>query len=107
MEDQQETRASHLETGRLESTREKTKKRRLGNSQNSVRRRQSTRANEVWSWDFIFDRTVTGKQLKWLVIVDEFTRENLCLDVGYNFTSEDIIDRLVKLSATRGLPKYI
>ena len=85
----------------------KRKKRRLGNSKNSVKRRQSTHVNEVWSWDFIFDRTATGKQLKWLVIVDEFTRENLCLDVGYNFTSEDVIHRLAKLSATRGLPKYI
>ena len=85
----------------------KRKKRRLGNSNNSASRRQATGANEVWSWDFIFDRTVTGKQLKWLVIVDEFTRENLCLEVGYNFTSNDIINELAKLSATRGLPQFI
>ena len=44
---------------------------------------------------------------QWLVIVDEFTRENLCLEVGYNFTSNDIIDELAKLSATRGLPQFI
>ena len=85
----------------------KRKKRRLGNSNNSASRCQATGANEVWSWDFIFDRTVTGKQLKWLVIVDEFTRENLCLEVGYNFTSNDIINELAKLSATRGLPQFI
>lgn len=85
----------------------KRKKRRLGNSRNASHRRRAETANEVWSWDFIFDRTVTGKQLKWLVIVDEFTRENLCLDVGYNFTSEDVIDRLASLAKTRGLPKYI
>ena len=85
----------------------KRKKRRLGNSKNSSQRRRAETINDVWSWDFIFDRTVTGKQLKWLVIVDEFTRENLCLDVGYNFTSDDVIERLAGLARQRGLPRYI
>lgn len=85
----------------------KPKKRRLGDSNNSSQRRRAESANEVWCWDFIFDRTPAGKQLKWLVIVDEFTRENLCLDVGYNFTSEDVIDRLASLAKTRGMPKFI
>ena len=60
----------------------KRKKRRLGTSENSIGRRAAEHMNHVWSWDFIFDRTASGKQLKWLVIIDEFTRENLCLDVG-------------------------
>ena len=50
----------------LKVTVKKRKKRRLGNSNNSASRRQATGANEVWSWDFIFDRTVTGKQLSGL-----------------------------------------
>ena len=77
----------------------KRKKRRLGNSNNSAQRHVAEHPNHVWSWDFIFDRTAFGKQLKWLAIMDEFTRENLCLDVGYGFTSEDVIERLVALSA--------
>ena len=85
----------------------KRKKRRLGSSKNSAQRHTAEYPNHVWSWDFIFDRTATGKQLKWLAIMDEFTRENLCLDVGYGFTSEDVIQRLVDLSAQRGLPKFI
>lgn len=85
----------------------KRKKRRMGNSGNSSQRRRAETVNDVWSWDFIFDRTATGKQLKWLVIVDEFTRENLCLDVGYNFTSEDVIERLAGLAKQRGLPRFI
>ena len=32
---------------------------------------------------------------------------NLCLDVGYGFKSEDVIERLVALSAKRGLPRFI
>lgn len=85
----------------------KRKKRRLGTSGNSIKRQAAERPNHVWSWDFIFDRTDSGKQLKWLVIIDEFTRENLCLDVGYGFKSEDVIEQLVAISATRGLPQFI
>ena len=85
----------------------KRKKRRLGNSGNSIKRLAAEHPNHVWSWDFIFDRTASGKQLKWLVIVDEFTRENLCLDVGYGFKSDEVIEQLVAISGTRGLPKFI
>jgi len=85
----------------------KRKKRRLGNSNNSSQRHAAEHPNHVWSWGFIFDRTASGKQLKWLAILDEYTRENLCLDVGYGFTSESVIQRLVDLSAKRGLPKFI
>lgn len=85
----------------------KRKKRRLGNSHNSALRASAEHANHVWSWDFVFDRTASGKQLKWLVIIDEFTRENLCLEVGYGFKSEDVIDRLVAISSERGLPRFI
>ncbi|HMP71413.1 MAG TPA: DDE-type integrase/transposase/recombinase [Pirellulaceae bacterium] len=37
----------------------------------------------------------------------EFTRENLTLEVEHNITSEQVIDYLAKLLATRGLPKHI
>ena len=55
----------------------------------------------------MFDRTSKGRQLKWLSIVDEFTRECLCLSVGRRFTSPDVIDELVSLSGSRGLPQHI
>ncbi len=61
----------------------------------------------MWGWDFIFDRTASGTALKWLVIVDEFTRENLCRYVDRSITSEDVINELSKLFATRGLPNHI
>lgn len=85
----------------------KRKKRRLGSSKNSLVRRRAEAPNEVWSWDFIFDRTTAGRQLKWLVVVDEFTRENLCLEVGFGFKSEEVIDQLAKIIVQRGVPKFI
>ena len=54
----------------------KQKKRRMGDSTNASHRQRAEHPNHVWSWDFIFDRTASGKALKWLNIVDEFTREN-------------------------------
>jgi putative transposase len=63
--------------------------------------------NDVWCWDFIFDRTTAGSPLKWLSIVDEFTRECLCLKVDRGITSEAVIDWLAELLAMRGVPRSI
>ena len=51
------------------------KRRRPGTSGNSRICRRAKRPNDVWPWDFVFDRTSNGRQLKWLSIVDEFTRD--------------------------------
>ncbi len=91
----------------LEMQKKKHKKRRLGNRANSIDRHQAEGINDVWSWGFIFDRTAGGRPLKWLVIIDEFTRENRCLEVEHSMTSEDIINLLVELFKARGLPRHI
>jgi transposase InsO family protein len=39
------------------------------------------RPNQVWSYDFVFDETTDGRRLKWLPVCDEFTRENVALEV--------------------------
>lgn len=85
----------------------KRKHRRLGTSANSCDRRRAERQDDVWTWDFVFDRTASGSQLKWLSIVDEYTRECLALKVDRSITSEDVIDTLAELFAMRGVPKHI
>ena len=42
----------------------KRKKRRLGSSANGCHRRRAEAPNDVWCWDFVFDRTTSGSQLK-------------------------------------------
>jgi putative transposase len=91
----------------LKVPRKKRKKRRLGSSVNGCHRRKSECKNDVWAWDFVFDHTTNGSQLKWLSIIDEFTRECLCLKVGRSITSEDVIDTLSELFAMRGVPQHI
>lgn len=85
----------------------KRKRRRLGKSENGCVRRRAEHKDHVWCWDFVFDHTTSGSQLKWLSIVDEHTRECLALKVNRSITSEDVIDTLAELFAMRGLPQCI
>jgi transposase InsO family protein len=91
----------------LKVPRRTRKRRRLGHSENAAHRRRATHINEVWSYDFIFDRTADGKVLKWLPVVDEFSRENLALEVGRTKTSGDLIRTLTTLVRQRGAPAFI
>jgi putative transposase len=71
------------------------KRRRLGCSANSCVRRRAEHKDHVWAWDFIFDRTTGGRSLKWLAIVDEYTRECLVLEVDRHMTADEVVDVLV------------
>lgn len=91
----------------LKVPQKKRKRRRLGTSENGCHLRRATHKNHVWCWDFVFDRTTNGSTLKWLSIVDEYTRECLALKVDRSITSEDVIDTLAELFAMRGVPRCI
>lgn len=45
--------------------------------------------------------------MKWLSVVDEFTRECLVLEVAKSITAEDVKDELIRLFRQRGAPDYI
>jgi len=91
----------------LRVPRKQRKKRYLGHSANGCARRRAEHKDHVWAWDFIHDRTHDGRPLKWLSIVDEYTRECLALEVGRGMTADGVIDVLAELFAVRGVPKHI
>lgn len=91
----------------LKVPRKARKKRRLGASENGCARRKAERKNHVWAWDFIHDRTSSGGALKWLSVVDEFTRECLVLEVARSITAEDVMGQMIRLFRERGAPDYI
>jgi len=74
---------------------------------NSCVRHKATHANPVWSYDLLTDRTEDGRQLKLLVVIDEFTRECLAIEAGRGFTARDVILTLQYLFAVRGVPEHL
>jgi putative transposase len=93
----------------LQVLKKQHKKRRLscGGSENSCVRRRPLRRNHVWSYDFVEDRTEKGRRLRMLVVIDEFTRENLAIEVAWSFTSHQVVEVLQYLFAVRGAPEHL
>jgi putative transposase len=86
----------------------KTKKRRrLGESTVPARRLSAERPNHVWALDYQHDATSDGRELKFLNIVDEFTREALAIEVDRTIDSEETVAVLGRLAAERGAPLNI
>jgi transposase InsO family protein len=91
----------------LKIVRRAKKRRRLGQSKNGVMKLRAERKNHVWSYDFVFDQLETGRALKILPIVDNFTRECLHIETAHNITGERIVEILKNLIARYGAPAFI
>jgi transposase InsO family protein len=63
--------------------------------------------DHVWSYDFMMERTRDGRAFRLLTIIDEYSRECLAIAVARKLNSEDVLDRLMQLFITRGLPAHI
>jgi len=83
------------------------KKRRLGSSAGGCVRRSAACKDDVWAWDFIHDRDAEGRPLKWLSLVDEFTRECLLLEVDRSITVVDVVALVSEVMLIRGVPRHI
>jgi putative transposase len=64
-----------------------------------------TGANQVWSYDFVFDWAANGQQLKCLTVTDEWTREGLAIEVDGSIRSSRVIEVLARLVSQRGAPR--
>ena len=80
---------------------------RLWLNDGSCVRLRPERKDHVWAYDFVHARTHDGRPVRLLVIVDEHTRECLSIDVARKLTSDDVLERLAWLMATRGVPDHI
>lgn len=70
-------------------------------------RPKATAVNDVWTYDFVFDRAMSGKQIKMLNLIDEYTRECLAVEVGTSITSLKVREVLERVCRKRGYPKAI
>ena len=91
----------------LKVPRRQPKRRRLWLGDGSCVRLRPERPNHVWSYDFVEARTSDGRKLRFLNILDEFTRECLSIDVARSLTSEDVLDQLTELFVSRGVPEHL
>jgi Transposase and inactivated derivatives len=64
-------------------------------------------ANQVWSMDFVFDRTADGRAIKTLTIVDDATHECVAIEVERAISGHGVARVLDRLAHTRGLPRII
>ena len=63
--------------------------------------------NEVWSADFVFDRTAEGRVLKCLAIVDDATTEAVAIVAARALDGLAVTCVLDRLALTRGLPRVL
>ena len=86
----------------------KTHKRtRLGNGENACYRHKPEYAHHVWAIDFLMDNTLSGGRLKFLIVIDEFSRSCLSIKVERSMTSRAVAGELERLTTLHGAPSFI
>ena len=63
--------------------------------------------NHVWSYDFVADQTADGRRLRFLTVIDEYTREALRIECARFLNSHDVIRVLEELVESWGVPAII
>jgi len=65
------------------------------------------RANQVWSMDFVFDRSAEGRAIKCLTVVDDATHEAVAIVPERAISGHALTRILERLAVQRGLPQAI
>lgn len=63
--------------------------------------------NQVWSMDFVMDALATGRRIKILTLVDDFSKEALDLVVEHSISGDYVTRVLDRIAQFRGYPKAI
>lgn len=61
----------------------------------------------VWAYDFMEDRTESGRKLRVLTIEEEFTRQCLTIEVEHRMNARYVAGTLLGLFARHGAPAFI
>jgi putative transposase len=64
-------------------------------------------ASQIWTYDFVFDQSLSGKNLKMLTLIDEYTRECLAVEVGISMTGEKVRSILQRICREKGFPEIL
>jgi putative transposase len=77
------------------------KRQRLGDSTTPAGRLRAEYPDHAWALDYQFDVTATGRIIKILHVVDEFTRESLTDLVDHSIDADATVAALDKITAQR------
>ena len=85
----------------------RTKRRSAGTAEHGIGVLEASEPNQVWAMDFVQDRCSYGKTLRWIMLIDEYTRECLQLEVGRRMNSADVRRLLLETIRERGAPEFV
>lgn len=68
---------------------------------------EAARPNQRWSMDFVSDRLTDGRWFRVLTVLDQYTRECLCIHADRSQTGEKVVEHMKRLVAGRGAPESI
>ena len=91
----------------LKVPRRQPKRSRLWLNDGSCLRLRPERANYVWAYDFLEERTRDERKFRMFCVVDEFMREALEIWVARRLISSAVIGVLADLCLMRGTPTHI
>lgn len=91
----------------LKVPKKQPKRGRLWLNDGSCVRLRAEHKDHMWSYNFVQDRTAEGRAFRMLTVIDEHTRECLAIDTARTLRSDDVLERLAWLMATRGVPGHI
>lgn len=61
----------------------------------------------MWADDFVFYATAEGQQIKYLTVIDEYTRGCLAIDVAGSIRSRRVAEVLSRLVSIHGVPLFM
>ena len=83
------------------------KRKRLYHHDASVIRLRPRYPNHIWGIEFVQDKLSNGRPYKMLTVLDEYTREALCVAVATRMGAADVLEALYPLLLRHGKPDHI
>ena len=88
----------------LKAVKPQAKRVRSGTSENASHVKRAESPNHVWTYDFTFDQTMDGRRLKFLVVIDEYTRQCMRIEVSRSLSAKSVVRILAELVQVHGEP---
>lgn len=76
-------------------------------SQGRIEISRAGRANELWAMDFLHDVLYNGRKVRFLPIIDTYTKECFKIEVDTSISGKRVCTVLSQIAAFRGLPENI